>query len=71
MTLNIGGVKLPALLKKIEQTVFNENNRHFMILFVTLKQTYTFFYEGIFPVIGCINVRFTVIYKQTNYYLSY
>jgi hypothetical protein len=39
MTLNIAGVKLPALLKKIEQTVFNENNRHFMILFVTLKET--------------------------------
>jgi hypothetical protein len=30
--------------------MFNENNRHFMILFVTLKETYTFFYEGIFPV---------------------
>jgi hypothetical protein len=23
-----------------------ENNRHFMILFVTLKEAYTFFYEG-------------------------
>jgi hypothetical protein len=38
------------LYKKNEQTMFNENNRHFMILFVTLKETYTFFYEGIFPV---------------------
>ena len=27
-----------------------ENNRHFMLLFVTLKETYTFFYEGNFPV---------------------
>jgi hypothetical protein len=30
-------------LKQIEQTILNENNRHFMILFVTLKETYTFF----------------------------
>jgi hypothetical protein len=52
MTLNISGVKLPALWKKIfEQTIFNENNWHFMILVVTLKETYFFFfYEGIFPV---------------------
>jgi hypothetical protein len=50
MTLNISGVQLPAFYKKIEQTIFNEDNRHFMILFVTLKQTYLFFYEGIFPV---------------------
>jgi hypothetical protein len=35
---------------KIEQTIFNENNWHFMILVVTLKETYFFFYEGIFPV---------------------
>ena len=51
MILNISGVKLPALYNKIEQTIFNANNRHFMILFVTLKETCTyFFYEGIFPV---------------------
>ena len=49
MTLNVSGVRLPALLKKNEQTIFNENNKHFMILFVTLKETYTSFHEGIFP----------------------
>jgi hypothetical protein len=50
MILNISGVRLPALFKKNEHTIFNDNNRHFMILFVTLKETNTFFYEGIFPV---------------------
>jgi hypothetical protein len=30
--------------------MFNANIRHFMMLFVTLKETYTFFNEGIFPV---------------------
>ena len=49
MTLSISGVRLPAL-KKNEQTMFNENNRHFMILFVTLKEIYNFSYEGIYPV---------------------
>ena len=49
MTLSISGVRLLAL-KKNEQSIFNENNRHFRILCVTLKETYTLFYEGIFPV---------------------
>ena len=37
MTLNISGVKLPAFKKNIEQTILHENNRYFMILFVTFK----------------------------------
>ena len=52
--------------EKIEQTIFNENNRYFMILFVTLKVAYTYFsLRRYFPY---ISGRFTV---QTNYYLSY
>jgi hypothetical protein len=50
MTLNISGIKLPALWKKKLADYINENNWHFMVLFVTLKETYFFFYEGIFPV---------------------
>jgi hypothetical protein len=52
MTLNIlhFRCKITCFLKQIEQTIFNENNRHFMIFVVTLKETYTFFYEGIFRV---------------------
>ena len=55
MILNISGVKLPALCNKIEQTMFNANNRHFMILFVTLKETYTYFFTTVFSLYQCLH----------------
>ena len=50
MTLNISGVKLSALQKKIEQTIFNENMTFYDFICHIKRKILLFSYHGIFPV---------------------